>query len=140
MRIPFLALFTLLTVPALACTVSQEWVNLPYSQKLSPTAFLGKVISVTPVAWGKPGEVSFTVLSSHGTPEPGTAITVKHQDYGTCGTLPFAVGQVWLYSDDSTFGASLQPTEADLGPDSGKDFEKLLARIIHRLEAREPQK
>lgn len=124
----------LLATPALACSPSMDAVNRPYSAKLSATAFLGKVTHVTQPEWQKPGQVTFEVLASHGDPRVGTSVTEPYGDYGTCGRLGFAVGQTWVYSGDSPFGASMQPTAADFGEAPNQDFAALIKRIGQRLD------
>lgn len=127
-------LLVLLTVPAFACRPSAAWLQRPFTQKLSGTVFLGKVIAATASTWERPGSVTFTVLASKGDPAVGQSVTYPTKDYGTCGKYNFQTGEVWLYAGDGPFGATMQPTAADLGADGGKDFGALIERIRQRLE------
>lgn len=127
-------LFILLTLPAWACSPSLDYLQKPYQQKLSGSAFLGKVTAATEASGQRPGAVTFTILASRGEPAVGATETHPVQEYGTCGKYSFHIGEVWLYSGDEPFGATMQPTAADLGDDGGKDFAALIERINQRLQ------
>ncbi len=129
-----LLLVLLTTAPALACRPSAAWLQRPFMQKLTGTVFLGKVTAATESTWEQPGSVTFTVLASKGDPAVGQSLTFPTKDYGTCGKYSFHTGETWLYAGDGPFGATMQPTAADLGADGGKDFTALIARIRQRLE------
>ncbi len=124
----------LLAAPTWACSPPVDYLQQSLTQKLSGTAFLGQVVAATPAEWQKPGNVTFEVLASRGDPAVGQTVTFPVQDHGTCGKFTFHAGEIWLYSGDRPFGATLQPTVADLGADGGKDFAALIERINQRLQ------
>lgn len=127
--------FILLAMPAWACSPSLDYLQKSYQQKLSGSAFLGKVTAATDATQQQPGAVTFEVLSSRGEPAVGTSVTYPVQDHGTCGRFIYHVGEVWLYAGDGPFGGTVKPTSADLGADDGKDFNALVARIGQRVDA-----
>lgn len=127
----FILMIALLVKPIFACQPYAD--QRTFVQRLSASAFLGRVSAVTPAEWQKPGAVTFVVLTSNGEPAIGKTVTYPYRDYGTCGKFTFNVGEVWLYSDDTPLGGTLKPTAADRGSDGGKDFAALIDRIGHRI-------
>jgi hypothetical protein len=79
--------------------------------------------------------VVFDVKSAARGAEPGKTLRVKHQGYGTCGTLTFVKGETWLFAaNDLPMGATTRLTAEDMGADGGANIDELVKRLGKRID------